>query len=73
MLNSLSHNAHDQLSLSSRFPPGDAPRGEDGDGERDCFWARAGDLEAERLLERDKDLQTNTNDLILNQLLWNCE
>lgn len=47
---------HDQLSLSSRFPPGDAPRGEDGDGERDCFWARAGDLEAERLLERDKDL-----------------
>lgn len=49
--------ADNQSSLSLCLSPGDAARGAAGDGERECFWPRAGDLDAERLLEREYDLQ----------------
>ena len=49
-------SAGNHSSLLLCLSPGEAPRGAPGDGERECFWGRTGDRDADRLLERETDL-----------------
>lgn len=48
---------NDHSSLSLGFSSGEASLGALGEGERECLWTGTGDLEGDRLLERDADLQ----------------
>lgn len=55
MLNQQENNVCNHSSLSSCLSPGDGARAGSGDfeGVRERFCARTGDLDAERLLERE--------------------
>lgn len=63
----ISTENHSSLSLC--LSPGEAPRGAAGDGERECFWGRTGDRDAEWLLERETDLHQQKKVLKDNETL----